>query len=421
MTRKVDNRFTLSLMPFHQQRRRKESSFTLIELIGVLAVIAILAAAITPLLIARLKQAARESEKENLNQIAEGLLLYIKQNHQIPGPQNWAQAAASMIGWTAEKILTNEHRQPRVFWIDPSFQVGPSTNATLASQLPYTQGPAGSSKPQNPRILLISSMGRPLPSSIHSGVAPSEQAFQEVWNLPENTVPSSWNWNGQGEDLIVRRIHLLPLFHQVTLNVFGANQPFYSIDGGDLQKITSSPWSAWFIEGTLLSLYNQETNCVIKEVIHQNTSFSFVGNDWNSGLYFPPVPTWMGGEQLQAMADEFLMAPLNPRTLFNTTPYDVYEAMKDYLLKYEDWANSGFSMGQKFQAVRAAQRELRMRSLALILFAGFEPPEGWQPWGGPKWRHPWDSDSNNGGNNGGNQSGNSGGGNNQPWFQFHFP
>ena len=379
-----------AFLPFRGGRRQKSRSFTLIELVGVLAVIAILAAALTPLLIARLKQTARENERKNLDRIAEGLVLYVKESHQIPGPQDWAQAVASMIGWQVDEVLTNRRGLARVFWVDPSFQVGPSTNVTDASQLPYIQGPAGSDKPQNPRILLISSMGRPLPSTVHSGVAPDEQAFQEIWDLPDQSVPSSWNWNGQGEDLIIHRIHLLPLFHQVTLNVFGSSQPFYSIDGGALQKISTSPWSAWFLEGTLLSLYNQETNCVIKEIIHQNTSFSFVGNDWNGGLYFPPVPTWMEGEQLQAMVEAFLMAPLNPRTLSDTTPYDVYNAMTNYLLKYEEWANSGFLPGEKFQAVREAQRELRKLSFSLIKFAGFEPPEGWQEWGGPGWGSPWD-------------------------------
>ncbi|MCD6340104.1 MAG: prepilin-type N-terminal cleavage/methylation domain-containing protein [Verrucomicrobia bacterium] len=326
--------------------------WTLIEIIAVLAVLAILAAALAPVLIAQLKQAAREQEQSNLEAIARAFEMYVKRTRDIPDQTGWAAAAASSIGWRPEDVSANARGLARVFWIDPQLRVGPEADDVL----PYNQDENGSLEPQKPRLLIISSLVRPLPETVVSGVAPSEEAFEEVWNLAPRSVPSSWDWTGQGEDLLVQRIHLAPLFHAVSLN--GIGSPRYAVDNSPTNTLSDLPFTAWFLENSVLILCDAEGQCVLKEVVKKDTAYGFDGSGWGVGIsaFFGGQP-WPTGAELQSIANLFLAAALNPHADNGETPSSLYQKMAAFVAAYTAWAEAGFH-SDFGKAVRDARRAL---------------------------------------------------------------
>src|SRR5437773_2612186 len=93
-------------------------AFTLIERIGVLAVIAILAAVLVPSVIKRMDQAARTKETADLSAIADSYTQYILRNKTIPSDTNWTPAVASQMSLPVSAIATNARRYARAFLID---------------------------------------------------------------------------------------------------------------------------------------------------------------------------------------------------------------------------------------------------------------------------------------------------------------
>src|ERR1043166_1603580 len=135
-------------------------SFTLIELMGAVAVIALLAASLVPALIRQMDRIAGEQESIALKSFGDALKQSIKRNAYIPSDADWASTVATESGVAVANVSTNGRKQPRFFLIGPAWQIG--TN--VAGQA-YTQTSAGSvSQPVSPRVMLVSSIGRVLPA-----------------------------------------------------------------------------------------------------------------------------------------------------------------------------------------------------------------------------------------------------------------
>src|SRR5437870_3920295 len=114
--------------------RHWDRSFSLIELIGVVAVIAILAAAMVPALIRQMDKIAGDQESAALKSFSDALQQSIMRNRYIPTYTNWASTVATELGVDVSNVTTNARRQPRFFLIDPALRVGNNS-----SVLPYTQ------------------------------------------------------------------------------------------------------------------------------------------------------------------------------------------------------------------------------------------------------------------------------------------
>ena len=96
----------------------RSRAFTLLEFIGVLAVIAILAAALVPVVIKRVDIAAVNTETANLNNLSHALVLQALHNYQIPDQTTWAAAVGNWLSLPAASITNNARNYNRAFLYD---------------------------------------------------------------------------------------------------------------------------------------------------------------------------------------------------------------------------------------------------------------------------------------------------------------
>lgn len=192
--------------------RRGTRGFTLIESISVLAILAILASAVTLNMVERMKLASRQVETTSMESMAEALRSYIIRTKRIPAESEWPAAIAQELGISVSRVQKTRMGNLRTFMADPTLSVGAPTNTAFS--LPYVQGMLGTVTPANPRLLVVSSVDKPLPS-----IGTTTAAFTNVWSTREDAVPSTWtSWRSTAEDLRIQRIDLRGIFKRVVFN-----------------------------------------------------------------------------------------------------------------------------------------------------------------------------------------------------------
>jgi prepilin-type N-terminal cleavage/methylation domain-containing protein len=236
--------------------------FSLIEMIGVLAIITIVAAIITPNLARRISRMSGEKEDDALVVLADGLVRYAKTYQTIPGPNTWVTNVAAMTGLpvSAVRYFNADPSNARVYLIHPEFF---PTNAVTADPL-WTQTASGAATVTNARLLIISAHKSNLALPVSSGRAPSAAAFDAIWDWNFDPVtkapPSGWPtaWNGGGEYLHVQRVNLTPLFYRTTFSNVQFPSAYPSVQFGSSASVTlnsTSAVGAYYIQSTYLRLY----------------------------------------------------------------------------------------------------------------------------------------------------------------------
>src|SRR2546427_440438 len=242
------------------QTRPSHRAFTLIEMIGVLAVIAILMVVLVPALLRQMDRMAGEQEKASLKSIGDALQQSVLRNRYIPSGSDWATNAAIELGVNVFNVTTNARTWPRLFLIDPALQVGAN-----GAGLPYTQNSTGSvvtaggaiTAPVSPRVLILSCIAGALPAGLASGIASSND-FNALWNWNDagGALPASstWSgWPGASDDLQVQRLNLSPLFVHLLLNTYSSSgSPRYSIDSTNWAGGLLVPTTALGVEDSLI-------------------------------------------------------------------------------------------------------------------------------------------------------------------------
>ncbi len=346
--------------------------FSLVEIVGVLAVIAVVAAAVTPAILKRIRLAMEEKEAKDLIVIADAYKSSVLRNKIIPDHTTWSRAVADELERPLNHVELSASQRQRAFLIDPDLAVG-----TTNGKLPYTQTGAGSVKPAQLRLLVLSSLGSPLP--VVSGT-PSSNVFNAIWNTPPGGVPAGWTSGAKGEDLKVQRIELGPLFVRLILNYLDPDRTaMYSIDGNTPANVPTTPGgvTAYYLQGSVLGLRDATGQLLAREIIQKDNSFAYERGIWRGLLLEGKL---RGGKRLAQAIDLFLSRP-RPRGAspsqgpkFGATEQAVADLFYYYMLHFAEWSRVGFpdnganSQQQvpAFQALSDAQAHLETGTFNLI-------------------------------------------------------
>jgi len=224
----------------------KRQGFTLLEVMGVLAVMAIIASFTVPSIIRQIRQAQATGEDAVLKQVGEAIVASIQANGRIPNPgvpatnpTGWMALATNYTALSSNALLCVYPENPsteRRYYLEPTFAAYLAgltpPYATPADGFPTNGFPTGAM-----RALLVSSsrgiMNPPtssdptLPGTAGVNLPAADQLALVNWNkvfsngvvtvpiLP--STPFGSNWNGLGEFLHVEAIDLRPLFCRVEL------------------------------------------------------------------------------------------------------------------------------------------------------------------------------------------------------------
>lgn len=339
-------------------------AFTLIEMLGVLAVIAILAGALVPMLIRQMDRMARENEVKALQRLRDGLERHILRQQNIPNHTTFAADIAAELGIAPANVLTNDRKLRRVMLIDCA--------VTNTLPIPYDQTAWGLTNPL-PTVLgvvLLSSVSQALPTSITNGFASTTAGFSNIWNTPDGAIPTGWTWTGgKGEDLKIERLNLSPLFVPLVLNydtwtVTAANRGRFSAGASPTNALpgTTTLYQAAYLKGTPIGLHGHSgtvNTLQATEVLQQPTSFVYELDTWRGKLFLGRGTRTLSGLDLQAAHDLFMASPLNTSAKGSpaATPGAVVTAMSNYMVAYINWANTGFA-GSAPSALNNAQKQL---------------------------------------------------------------
>ncbi|HLH57337.1 MAG TPA: hypothetical protein VKY92_27405 [Verrucomicrobiae bacterium] len=297
-------------------------------MIGALAVVAILASLLVPVVVRQIDQAAWTQEVTNLGAISNAIVLQTLRTKTLHVQTAWPSDAAVWAAMSPNSIATNFRGIGRAFLFDP--------NCSLT--LPFAQNAAGASV-TNARILIVSTIAKALPVSTSSGVSASD--FNNIWVAPDRTRPAggTWSaWAGRGEDLVIQRINLQQLFHHVILfNRDGTNvaAPGYTVDTSP--GTVANQWDSFFLDGSILGLTNG--TLVSSEVINKDMSRVYELGTWNSDI--GPGPMSTSEQSFTNTAYNFLRSSYQTNNV--ASPVQVAQALQTYMNAYSSWAQTCFS------------------------------------------------------------------------------
>ena len=194
---------------------RRRAAFTLLEMIGVMAIMAIIAAVVLPNAVRAIDRAAVTAENQTLANLGDQVKAFLRAKGWAPGlnpgplPPTWDQELGAFADISPTDILTNKRLIARSYIYEPI--VAPAT---------YPQ-----------RVLIISGMreilsggvpvAQPLPVAANLNTM---ARFDQVWNTADRVIPAAganswagwapWRATGNGGDfLVVTRVNLSSIYN----------------------------------------------------------------------------------------------------------------------------------------------------------------------------------------------------------------
>ena len=319
---------------------RSRRGFSLLEMIGVLTIIAVIAAALFPVLVRRIDMATKKQESANLLVVSNALASYTLHNGAVPSVAQWTNSVAAWSAMPAASTVANARRYTRFYFTE-----------SLAS--PAANGVA--SRPTNQRAIVLSTLGgsaidaSSLPDPRGGALSPSE--FEYLWATQDGSRPpggmfSSLNVNG--DDFLVQRIDYGPLFHRLTLVNRDTNGASFKIDQGSANYLVNTPstpnvWSqAYYIDGALLTLGDAAGGPMAQMLLTRDIGFVFEGGFWRDQI-MGTASTSSLQDDFAAKAQVFLESPWNGNASKgggNTSDQQtVLTAMYSFMYTYTLWAN----------------------------------------------------------------------------------
>lgn len=335
----------------------------MIEILGVLAIIAIIAAIMVPSAMASLRRTERQNETKNLEALADGLNDYILRVGSIPDASNWAQVVADELAMPLSKVEVNQAGWKRKYVVDSDLRIG----ITSTSTLPYSQTIQGSIFPVSPRVILVSSLMKRLPAF-------SSADFDAMWDSNPNTIPATWSsdWDKYALDVKFQRIDFSEIFYRLILNnVDSSNDAQFSIQTQSATTLSASTFvERWYLKHSAIGLRFTDGSLQLQEVLDSDRSYVFQNGSWGRKL-------GQGGDgsgDFGDLVEDFIDEGLAPNSGFGVTQQAVINEMYWYMWSYSIWANEGFTKGgasadqqvPSFRVVKESQTRLEDFSINLI-------------------------------------------------------
>lgn len=195
---------------------KPKQGFTLIEIIGVLIIIAILATAIVPSLSGEVTRAYADAETQSQESIGNALADYARASHNVLVTiATWSDSLVGILDLPADDIAnTKAQGGTRRIVVDPSHGLHLTSGVyNQAAAFQATSSASGSLpivKPMGARFLIVSGLKGPAPAD-----ALTAAEFTAIWNqtaaAPANFV--------ENEFLRIHRLSVSGLFHPVSFTV----------------------------------------------------------------------------------------------------------------------------------------------------------------------------------------------------------
>jgi hypothetical protein len=311
----------------------------LTELIGVLAILGILAGILIPTVVRRADRAAWIKEVNDMGAISNAMTLQILCDYSIPDPAGWAIPVANWTKRPVSQVSTNNRRFARLFFYD---QGGWMTNTAFTQ----TNIGTGAVVPLNARIAIVSTIAKALP---YTNGPLSTANFNSIWNATQGTKPSFFSgWTGNPDDLIIQRITLDPLFHRLILSNRDKNgtvTPAFSINSTNTNpnartNVTTAAagWSSYYLDGSTVCLWAGGT-LTNRFVLTRDTSLTFEAGQWGG------QPSGSGEDNSQTsqnfvnVAKAFISTAAIPGAHSGSDTQGALSAFYTFMYAYTLWAN----------------------------------------------------------------------------------
>jgi hypothetical protein len=308
----------------------------LIEFVGVLALLAILAVATAPVLIKKVDRDVWTKEVSELNTISNALALHALRSNSIPSGTTWSSVVTNWLTRSSSGVLTNSRNNRRLFLYDQS--------GWLNSVVPWTQSSSGAglTGPSSARVVLLSTIGTPLPNT-NGPLATAN--FNSIWNVSEGVVPTylaNLSWQGRADDLVIQRVSLDQMFHHLILTTRdSAGNAGYSINSRSSHSTvpnTPTGMDSYYLDGTTVGLWDGLT-LTNSFILTRDLSFTYEGGMWQAQLTGGGQDNSILATNFAYQASLFVLAANVPGSHQGSDTQGLLSAFYSFMYGYTIWAN----------------------------------------------------------------------------------
>ena len=298
----------------------------------MLAIVALLGAIVIASLLKQLKQGQRDAESATLDGLAEAFTNSIKGTYTVQSSTNWVSALSAQLSQAPNLVGTNQWSNARVIWMDPTMQLGATTNSPT---FPFVQGIAGSAvQPSNIRFLIISSLTDPMPSLtglVFSNVWDTAVNSQAGWLVRPTGLAKRRTWQ-------IRRVALHGLFYRLVLNNLSTNAATWTLSSSatNTTLAASGRKELWVLDGTTISLTDLAGTISVRDTLHADASYVYEGGSW-----MRHVSDGMGGSTgtFGSLINQFLALPPRAGSAENKDSY--VESVFNFMREFSFWGRDG--------------------------------------------------------------------------------
>ncbi|MEL7022139.1 MAG: prepilin-type N-terminal cleavage/methylation domain-containing protein [Pseudomonadota bacterium] len=224
---------------------RVQSGFTLMELIGVMAILAILSAVMAPSIVSSINDAYGTAEAANLQRITDDLERYVRRNGRIPSAtvSDWTNAVATLSSLPTADLALNRRGFARRLYFDPNFFTAGGGFSG------YQQTDGLTAAPLSPRVMLISDLTGNVGFPGNNATT-----FDDIWNQTPGTALV------ESDRLFIQRLHLGGLFKEVLVTNTSANQAAISFNTAAAVAVPAAGVS---LDGVLSRFVIEDTRLLV--------------------------------------------------------------------------------------------------------------------------------------------------------------